>query len=246
MTFKLRIAAAASALVLGTAWIGPGVALAQTTPTFVNAKVLSFDAQNRLIKVRLPNGTEQTAELDDNVSGFADILVGDSVVLSMRDEPGRPRVSGIVKGSAKAGPATTTAVLAPAAVVPGVVALTDTAEAAYVGKLVELARRADAVDREWSGLKTSCKAESSTAYEGSREWLLLWDNPQSADLSSGFCRELFNQVVTHGGAIGTQMAAADSEARRSLPPEKMKELRRTYSMDASNWSMTPPKLLDQP
>lgn len=44
--------------------------------------------------------------------------------------------------------------------------------------------------------------------------------------------------------ISTAMAAADSEARRCLTPEKAKEIRRAYSLDSSSWGMTPPKRLD--
>jgi hypothetical protein len=241
MPHKLRVAVGVTALLLGFVMTGGTPALAQATPTFVNVKVLSLDAQSRLIKVRLPDGTERTAELDDNVAGFGDIAVGDSVVLSMRGEPSRPRVTGIVKGSATPATTVTTAAVPPTA--PGaVVAASSPAEATYVGRLAELAKRADAVDREWSALKTSCKAEDSSAYQGSREWLLLWDNPQAADLSGGFCRDLFNQIVSHGTSISSQMAAADSEARRSLAPEKAQELRRAYSLDG-NWGTTPPKLL---
>src|SRR5262245_25158668 len=95
MAGKLRAVALVAALVSLSMPARQG--LAQSTPTFTNARVLAFDVQQRLIKVRLPDGTEQTAELDDNVAGFSDIAVGDSVLLTVRGEAYRPRVSRIVK-----------------------------------------------------------------------------------------------------------------------------------------------------
>jgi hypothetical protein len=240
MTRKLR--AAALVVALASVSMPARQGLAQSTPTFTNAKVLSFDVQNRMLRVRLPDGTEQVAELDDTVAGFADVAVGDSVILSLRGEALRPRVSRIVKaGSVATATAPQVAVLAPAA---PVAVVASGAEASYRERLDALSRQADAVDRIWIGFKVPCKAEESTAYEGARGWLLLWDDPQAADLSGGFCRDLFNQIVDRGATIGSGVVAADNEARRTLSPEKMREIRRGYSLDWSGWGKTAPKRVE--
>jgi hypothetical protein len=46
--------------------------------------------------IKNPRGARQTVELDDTVGGLADIKAGDKVILTLRDEPGRPKVSAVV------------------------------------------------------------------------------------------------------------------------------------------------------
>jgi hypothetical protein len=243
MAGKLRAAALVAALVSLSMPARQG--LAQSTPTFTNAKVLKFDVQNRLIKVRLPDGTEQTAELDDNVVGFADIAVGDSVLLTMRDEPSRPRVSRIVKAVTAPAPRVAARPASEVVAAPaGGLVLTNSAEVAFRDRMQALAQQADAVDRLWNGFKGPCKADESASYEGAREWLLLWDNPQGADLSGGFCRDLFNQIVDRGTTIGSGVVAAEKEAQRTLSPEEIRQVSRSYSLDWSGWGRTAPKRVE--
>ncbi len=85
---------------------------------------------------------------------------------------------------------------------------------------------------------------SDGAYAGSREWLSLWESVQ-VDTSSGYCRDLFNQIVGRGQSVNAAMAAAETDARRSLEPGAIREIQRQYSLEWHGWGSTPPKRLEQ-
>ena len=70
---------------------------AQDAPKYVTAQVLKIRTQERLLVVRNNEGVEQTLELDDRVSGFADLAPGDRVILRLRGEPGRERIESFTK-----------------------------------------------------------------------------------------------------------------------------------------------------
>ena len=89
---------------------------------------------------------------------------------------------------------------------------------AYSRRVADLAAEASRVDGLWNGFRTNCRVTlSDNAYEGSREWLSLWESVQ-VDLSSGYCRDLFNQIVGRGQTVNSGMAAAETEARREAAP----------------------------
>src|SRR5207244_8328106 len=68
------------------------------TPTYTTAQVVSIDVQNRMLVFRASDGKAQTAKLDDGVAGFPQgIRTGDRVIVSLRSEPGMPRISSLVK-----------------------------------------------------------------------------------------------------------------------------------------------------
>ncbi|HEY8231144.1 MAG TPA: hypothetical protein VIJ10_00640 [Vicinamibacteria bacterium] len=244
---RMRIAMAAA-----IAWAGIGVSgvLAQGTPKYTNAEVLSINAQQRLLVVRTNDGAEQTLELDDQVSGLAELRAGDRVILTMRGEPGRPRVQAFSKttkveasASTRAEPVVTRAEPVVTAVDRGDEELR--AAESYSRRLADLAAQATAIDTVWSGFRTACNVTlSDGAYAGSREWLSLWDSVQ-VDTSSGYCRDLFNQIVGRGQSVNAAMAAAETDARRSLEPGAIREIQRQYSLEWHGWGSTPPKRLEQ-
>ena len=65
-----------------------------------------------------------------------------------------------------------------------------------------------------------------------------------ADLSSGFCRDLFNQIVTSGEGIKTAMAAAEDVARKSLAAGDIREICKLNSMDWEGWELPAPDKLE--
>jgi hypothetical protein len=233
-------------LVLG----GSGVRAAQEpTPKFTNVEVLSVNVQQRLLVVRTNDGAEQTLELDAKVAGFADLRTGDRVILTLRGEPGRARVEAVSRSVEAVSKSTAAAEGAPpsestaVADVPGDERVV--AEAEYSRRVADLARQADEIDRIWSGFRGTCGVSiGESSYESSREWLSLWD-AVPVDLSSGHCRELFNQIVGRGQSVNAGMAAAETDARRSLQPGRIREIQARYSLDWSSWGRTPPKRLEQ-
>jgi hypothetical protein len=234
------------------AWAGIGVSgvLAQSTPKYTNAEVLSINAQQRLLVVRTNDGAEQTLELDDQVSGLAELRAGDRVILTMRGEPGRARVQAFSKTTKVEASAPTRAEPVVARAEPVVTAVDRgdeelRAAESYSQRLADLAAQATAIDNLWSGFRTACNVTlSDGAYAGSREWLSLWESVQ-VDTSSGYCRDLFNQIVGRGQSVNAAMAAAETDARRSLEPGAIREIQRQYSLEWHSWGSTPPKRLEQ-
>jgi hypothetical protein len=254
-----RLAAAA----LATSWLALGASMAdaqgappRSTPIYTNAEIVSIHAQQRTIVVRNNDGTQQRLDLDDPVAGLADLRAGDRVILTLRGDPARPRVQAIVKSTKTEARAETRPDSAVTAIeqgtdgaVPAIDQATDDeqlrAAQAYSRRVADLAGEASRVDGLWTGFRTNCRVTlSDSAYEGSREWLSLWDSVQ-VDLSSGYCRDLFNQIVGRGQSVNSAMAAAESEARRVLEPGTIREIQRQYSLEWSGWGRTPPRRLEQ-
>ena len=65
-----------------------------------------------------------------------------------------------------------------------------------------------------------------------------------ADLSSGFCRDLFNQIVSPGEGIKKGMAAAEDVARKTLDAGEMRDIRKLNSMDWDGWALSAPDRRD--
>jgi len=105
--------------------------------------------------------------------------------------------------------------------------------------------QANRVDRLWGELRTNCTVTiRGGQYDGAREWLSLWNDQAQVDLSSGTCRDLFNQVVTQGQALSTEVAAAEESARRLLEPGQIREILRRNSLDWARWGSPAPALLE--
>jgi len=191
------------------------------TPTYTNVRVVSIDTLDRTLVVRQADGARQRVELDDNVAGFGDVRVGDEVILTLRGEPGRPRVSAITRSTATPSGETP----APRPLAPAAGEAADAAADAFARQVAELAAEANRVDRLWSGFRSTCDARVGGRYEGAREWFGLWANDVRADLSNGYCRDLYNQIVGLGETVKRGMAGAEESARRSLSPGDIRDVR---------------------
>jgi len=218
-------------------------ASAEGTPTYTNGRVVTLDPVQRTLVVETAGGEKQRLELDDNTAGFGDIKSGDRVILMINGAPGRQRVGSISKVTASL-PQPATRVARPT------LSKDDSKDAEvarriFADRVAVVAPQAGRVDGLWSTFKDTCAATTSAPYDGAREWLGLWDGGVSADLSSGFCRDLFNQIVGQGEAVKTQMAAAEDVARRSLAPGSIREIRRRYALDWEGWDLAAPDRLPQ-
>jgi hypothetical protein len=250
------------ALILAvSALFGGGPVLAAQSPqslTMTNAEVVSVDPSQRLMVIRNTAGKDQTVELDDQLAGFGGISAGDKVVLSLRKGPGRDRVMSISKGGATAPAATTvvppatgsTTVAPPAAAAEttttAVVTAAQASLNAYSDRVATLAQQATEVDRLWGEFRSICNVTVDAHYD-SREWVSLWDKQARVDLSSGSCRNLYNQILTAGETVSAGMAAAQESAKKAgLVEGDLREVRQRYSMGWDGWGRTPPERLEQP
>ena len=220
------------------------------TPTYTTAKVVSIDLQNRMLVFRASDGKAQTAKLDDTVAGFpVGIRPGDQVIVSLRNEPGMPRVSSISKSqpptaanAPRPAPRATTAPQTEATPAPVVLLGADSAAGrAFDERVATIALDANRVDGLWNSFRNSCDVKTTGTFGGSREWTALWTNQAKSDLGSGFCRDLFNQTIGLGDAVSRAMASAEEGVRESLLPGAIREIRVRHSMDFSGWGSPPPE-----
>ena len=243
------LAVAAAALVLGGSL---GYAQAPV-PKYTNAEVLKIRTQERLLVIRNNDGVEQTLQLDDQVAGLADIKVGDQVILALHGDPGRQRVASISKTEAvsRSGVRAARGGGRPAPPVPAVAEETEddvrASADAFDQRVANLAQQAIRVDSLWNTFRTSCNVtmRAGTAYEDSRQWLSLWDTAAQVDLSSGQCRDLYNQILGLGQAVNVGMADAEDQARRTLSPGQVRDIERRHLLEWGSWGRSAPELRDQ-
>lgn len=217
-------------------------------PSYTNARVLALDPSRRTAVIRTAEGVEETVQLDDRLAGFGDVAVGDRVILSVHSGPGWARVTSIVRsvpGSASANRPLAALPLDRTADRPVDAEARAFAIAMFDSRVASLAQQAQRVDRVWGEFLSACKIEGVTEYDGARGWFMLWEGSLRSDLSGGFCRDLFNQIVSLGEPIKAGMTAAEDVARRSLDPGEMREIRRRYSMDWGGWALPRPTMLEQ-
>jgi len=209
---------------------------------YTNAQVLAVDVTARTLVIKNARGAQEKVELDDQIAGFEDVKAGDHVILALRGEPGRARVSAIIKSKGTAPSQAAAAAPSPA----GEAAFTRAPGAVstlFANRVAALVPQADRVDRVWGEFRQACDVAIGARYDGGREWFALWDGHVRADLSDGFCRDLHNQVVALGEPVNLEMAAAEDAARRSLAPGDIREVRRRYALEWDGWGRIPPKLL---
>jgi hypothetical protein len=214
-------------------------------PTYTNVQVVAVDVSGRTLVIRNAEGVEEKVQLDDALSGFGDIKAGDRVILTLRRGPGWARVSSIDKSRAVPAPK----IVANSPPSPPVLPVDDSevlaARRAFGAQVASLAGQADRVDRVWKEFRGACNLLAGNQGEGAREWFVLWEGSIRADLSGGFCRDLFNQIVDLGEPINAGMTAAEEVARRTLLPGDIREIRRQHRMEWDGWALTPPKRLEQ-
>jgi hypothetical protein len=221
-----------------------GWASGQAATTYANVKIVSMDPTTRLVVIQNSSGDQETLELDDSVAGMEGVTAGDDVIMAVRGEPGRRRISAITKalGRPKATPTSPARPEEPAAAtraagghVEGLMRFTE--------QVAALSRQAQPIDALWSEFTSACAAKTSGSVEGARPWFGLWDGRVKADLSSGFCRDLFNQIVSSGESVKSGMAAAEEVAGKSLIPGEIRDVRRLHGMDWDGWALRAPEKL---
>jgi hypothetical protein len=213
--------------------------------TYTNAQVVAVDVSGRTLVIRNTKGVEEKVELDDNLAGFGDIRAGDRVILTLRTGPGRARVSSIVRSTAVPPGKVAASPLLITPVAPVENSQEVTPREAFGAQVVRLAGQADRVEHVWDGFRSACNFKAGNPHEGARGWFVIWEGSMSADLSGGFCRDLFNQIIDLGEPIKAGMTAAEDVARRTLSPGDIREIRRQYTMDWDGWGLTPPKKLER-
>lgn len=218
---------------------------APVTQRYTNVEVVSFDVQTRLIVVKSTNGQQQTLQLDDTLGGLAGISPGDRVILTVRGEPGLARVSSITKSLVVG-----TKVPASRASTRGPIVEAVTPEPAnlrgFADQVAGLARQAGEVDGSWNAFRTACSVTLKSTYLEGRDWFSLWDNAAQMDVTSGHCRDLFNQVVGQGETVKAGMVGAEEAARKAaLEPGELRDVRRRYAMEWSGWGLAAPDALKQ-
>jgi hypothetical protein len=233
-------------LSLGVAAASSARAADPPTADHVTAEVVSVNALNRTLVVRISGGTAQTVELDDSVAGFGPVKAGDRLILTLRREPGRAKVTWLArdadrKRDGKDGVAKAASSATPGVPPPDLDALRRT----FSERTAALAEQASRVDALWRSFHEGCDVKVAGQYEGAREWFSLWDTQARADLSSGFCRDLFDQIVSAGSDVTKGMADAEDGVRNFLLPGAIRDIRRRYSMDWEGWSRPAPAELDR-
>ncbi len=223
--------------------MGSAAAQETTAPTYSNVQVVSIDPVTRLVVIKNAKGANETFELDDAVAGGAGVKAGDRVMVTVRGEPGRRRVSAISKVGANPVP-----VVSPSPLVTPRAGLVDPAHVEmrdrFASQVAAISQQARSIDGVWASFQTSCDVRPISTPPGAREWFGLWDQTVKADLSSGFCRDLFNQMVTAGEGVKKSMAAAEDVARKSLTPEEVRDVRKLNSMDWDGWALPAPDKLE--
>ena len=212
----------------------------------VTADVVSVNAVNRTLVVSITGGPPQTVELDEAVAGLADLKAGDRAILTLRKEPGRARVTSLIRATGPkvdGGSATANGNAIPPPEAPAMDA--DAASLVFAERTAALAEDANRVDRTWRSFRDLCGVKVAASYEGAREWFSLWDNQARADLSSGTCRDLFDQIVSAGSDVTKAMATAEDAARKVLLPGSIRDIRRRYAMDWEGWGRPAPAKLER-
>jgi hypothetical protein len=226
-------------LAAGSAVLGDEL---QVVAAYANVEVLSIDPSTRLIVIKNSEGRQETFELDATVAGMSGLKVGDRAVLTVRGEPGRMRVSAIAKAAKATSPE-----VRPRPSTTRTRGDEDRASVAardrFTSQVEALSRQAQSIDVQWASFVTSCGVSEMPAVEGSRAWFGIWDSRVKADLSTGFCRDLFNQIVAAGEAVKREMTAAEDDARRHLDAGNIREIRARHSMDWEGWTLPAPARL---
>lgn len=228
-------------LVWGTTAAGETPAV---TAAYANVEVVSVDPSTRLVVIKNSKGVEETFELDANVAGTAGIKAGDRAILTVRGEPGRRRVSAISKATDTSGRPPTNASGSPLVRSTNEDPARVEVRERFANQVAALSLQGQSVDALWSSFVTSCDAKQTSAVDGGRDWFGLWDGRVKSDLSSGFCRDLFNQIVSAGEGVKKGMAAAEEVARKTLDVSELRDIRTLHSMDWEGWTLPAPAKLE--
>jgi hypothetical protein len=207
----------------------------EETPTYTNAQVVSIDPARRILVIRNSKGQTESLEFDDLLASTGGIKAGDRVIVTVRGGPGRKRVSAVSL-------ARTTPVASPAPplIQPGAVSERTRLRDAFARQVSLVSQDARGVDASWASFVTACKVTQPETMSGGRDWFGLWDGRVQADYSSGFCRDLFNQIASAGEAVKKSMAAAESVVSGTLDPGEIRDIRTLHNMNWDGWTLAPP------
>jgi hypothetical protein len=234
-----------AASLCGFAW---GTTAAGETPAvsaaYANVEVVSVDPSTRLVVIKNSNGVEETFELDANVAGTAGIKAGDRAILTVRGEPGRRRVSAIAKATEPRERSSGNAAVSPLATSAAGDGTRLEVKDRFTNQVAALSLQGQSVDALWASFVTSCDAKPASGAEGGRDWFGLWDGRVKSDLSSGFCRDLFNQIVTAGEGVKKGMAAAEEVARKTLDAGELREIKNLHAMNWEGFTLPAPAKLE--
>ena len=205
------------------------------TPTYVNAQVVSIDPARRTLVIRNSKGQKTSMVFDDLLAGAGGIKAGDKVIVTVRGGPGRQRVSAI--SLARTTPAASPT---PGTAQPGPVSERTRAREAFARQVASISQDARGVDASWASFVTACKVIQPETMSGGRDWFGLWDGRVQADYSGGFCRDLFNQIVSAGEGVKKSMAAAESAVQGLLDPGELRDIRTLHNMNWDGWTLPSP------
>ncbi len=215
---------------------------AEPQTRYTNAQLVSINAPARQVVIRDTEGKQQRLQLDDTVASLEGLRAGDSVILTLREEPGVTRISSIVKSVA---PPTAPAAPVERPADEGAAGSTVAAASAFDDRVAALAEQAGQVDALWRNFVSACNVTLRSSYPGGRDWFSLWEEGAAqVDLSGGFCRDLFNQVVSRGEGVKAGMTTAEEVARKAdLAPGEMRETRQRHSLEWGGFGLPAPEPL---
>ncbi len=205
------------------------------TPTYLNAQVVSIDPARRILVVRNSKGRKTSMVFDDLLASTGGIKAGDRVIVTVRGGPGRQRVSAIAL--ARTPPAASPT---PGTAEPAPVSERTRVRDAFARQVALVSQNASGVDSSWASFVTACKVSQPETMSGGRDWFGLWDGRVQADYSNGFCRDLFNQIVSAGEGVKKAMAAAESTVSGTLDPGEIRDIRTLHNMNWDGWTLPAP------
>jgi S1-C subfamily serine protease len=111
----------------------------------------------------------------------------------------------------------------------------DRAAKAYEQAVGQLARRADALDREWDSFIRSCY-EGHVAGSFDHPWFALWESRAMQGAVSPGCGAAFTDIRRAASEIRNTLSALDEAARREdIYPGTRRDVLRRYRLDYSGW-----------
>lgn len=206
------------------------------TPAYSNVQVVSIDPARRILVIRNQKGRNESLVFDDLLQSTGGIKTGDRVIVTVRGGPGRKRVSAISLARATTPLAQTNESKA----LPGAISERSRLKDAFARQVAVVSQEAQAVDASWAAFVTSCSVIKPETMSDSRDWFGLWDGRVQADYSTGFCRDLFNQIVASGEGVKKAMASAESAVQGTLEPGEIRDIRRLHNMNWDGWTLPAP------
>jgi hypothetical protein len=209
-------------------------------PLYTNAELVSIDSRTRVVVVRTNDGKTRRMRLADHVAPPSGLRSGDALILAVREEPDMPLVSRLSRSTeSPARPASPAAQPAPAE------EAADPAVETLDMQVAQVAAQAAQVDALWSSFVRSCDATPRATHD--RGWFALWENQVQVDLSNGFCRDLYDQIVVAGEAVKTRMSQLESSARQTgVQPGDVREVQRRHALSWEGWNLPAPALQREP